>query len=251
MSTQGITKKRPRRLNSKESSSSEEMESLKPPKDVLGLGKHLVRELDFEDGVDTLGRWMAHHLAELINEAEGGTTEAKRAKAAKKATETIFKIWERRRLLPGEAYPLAPYENALTVLHRLRPDDNPFRYHSHHHEAKRDQLAAILFDRLTRLIIALLLLKVPSDVKSAGVDGTAVDALSDEEQKILRAIHGWFELLTPATKSSGRRRESKKGVSETEINLKEVAVQLIDDISASLAELRDEFQPSEERANEP
>jgi hypothetical protein len=35
-----------------------------------------VRELGFEDGVDTLGRWMAHHLAELIDKAENGATVA-------------------------------------------------------------------------------------------------------------------------------------------------------------------------------
>lgn len=221
------------------------MEPSKPPKDVLGLGKHLVRELGFEDGVDTLGRWMAHHLAELINEAENGATASQRSKASKKATETILKLWEHRKLLPGRAYPLAPYKDVLTVLHRLRPDNNPFWYYSRHPEAKRDQLAAILFDHLTRLIIALLLMRVPSDAESAGVNSTAAEALSDEEQQVLRAIQEWFDLLAP-TKNSGRRRKSKKDSNGAEINLNEVAVKLIDSISINLAELRSEFQVGEE-----
>jgi hypothetical protein len=81
----------------------------KVPKDVLGLGRHLVRELGLEDGVDTLGRWMAHHLAELIDKTENAATAKDRQKASKAATETILKIWERRALLPETAYPLAPY----------------------------------------------------------------------------------------------------------------------------------------------
>src|SRR5687767_11542563 len=111
MTTRDMTRKRQRRPDSTESTSSEEMGPSKPPKDVLGLGQHLVRELDFEDGVDTLGRWMAHYLAELIDKAENGGTAAKRLRAHKSATETILKIWEHRTSLPGKAYPLAPYKD--------------------------------------------------------------------------------------------------------------------------------------------
>jgi hypothetical protein len=118
-----------------------------------------VRELGFEDGVDTLGRWMAHHLAELIDEAENGAPAAERLRARKNATETILKIWEHRASLPLSAYPLAPYKDVLKVLDRLWPNDNPFRRFGPPAETKREQLAADLFDGLSRLIIALLLMK--------------------------------------------------------------------------------------------
>lgn len=88
----------------------------KPPKDVLGLGRHLVRELGFEDGVDTLGRWMAYHLAELIDQAENGVTAAERSRARENATEVIVKLWEHRASLPGKAYPLAPFKEVLRIL---------------------------------------------------------------------------------------------------------------------------------------
>ena len=54
------------------------MELSKPPKDVSELGQHLVRELGFEDRGETLGRWMAHHLAELLDQAENAKTAAER-----------------------------------------------------------------------------------------------------------------------------------------------------------------------------
>src|SRR5690242_9787087 len=105
-----MIKKTRRNWSSTESSSSEEAEPSKPPKDVLELGKHLVRELKLHDGVDTLGRWMAHHVAELITDAKRQRKGPKRTRAEKEATELILKIWEHREALPRHAYPLAQYE---------------------------------------------------------------------------------------------------------------------------------------------
>jgi hypothetical protein len=204
-----------------------------------------VRELGFDDEFDTLGRWMAHHLAELIDQSENGATAAERTKARKSATETILKIWEHRTSLPGKAYPLAPYKDILMVLDRLRPNDNPFWHFRHHVETKREQLAAGLFDSLTRLIIALLLMKIQFVEESAKVDTAAIEALSDEEQHIFRALQQWIELLTSTDKSNRRTRKSKKGNDLAKINLNEVAIQWIDNITTTLAELRSELHKIE------
>src|SRR5688572_3455622 len=91
------TKRRRKRRGSTASSSSDPMVTLKEPKDVLELGKYLVRELGFEDEVDTLGRWMSHHVAELITVAENGRTAASRRIAKRDAVTTILRIWQHRR----------------------------------------------------------------------------------------------------------------------------------------------------------
>jgi hypothetical protein len=127
MTTRDMTRKGPRQLNSTESSSSEETGPLKLPRDVLELGRHLVRELGFDDQRDTLGRWMAHHLAELINKAENGATGTERVRARKNATETILKIWEHRASLPGNAYPLAPYSEGCRSTTAKRQSVPTFR----------------------------------------------------------------------------------------------------------------------------
>jgi hypothetical protein len=242
MTTQDMVKKRQRSLDSTGSSSSGEMGPSKPPKDVLGLGRHLVRELGFEDGVDTLGRWMAHHLTELIDAAENGATAAERLRARKSAMETILKIWEHRTSLPGKAYPLAPYKDVLQVLDRLRPDDNPFRYFSHYAKRTREQLAADLFDGLSRLTIALLLMKLPPGEESAKVDDAAIEALSETEQHMLEAFQQWGEFFAPESRSSGRARKSKHDGGVTKVNLEEAALQLIDATMTTLSELRSELQ---------
>ena len=217
------------------------MEPSKPPKDVLALGRYLVRELGFEDGVDTLGRWMAHHLAELIDKAENGVTAAERLRAHKNATETILKIWEHRASLPGQAYPLAPYKEVLKVLDRLRPGNNPFRYFSHYAEATREQLATDLFDGFSRLIIALLLMELPPGEEPVKVDVAATEALSEAEQYVLTVLQQWGEFFESTSKSSGRTQKSKKG-GGTKVNLNKVAVRLIDNITTTLAKLRSELQ---------
>lgn len=212
----------------------------KPPKDVLGLGQHLVRELSFEDSVDTLGRWMAHHVAELIKEAECAPTAFKRVKARKTATDTILKIWVHRESLPGNAYPLAPYKDALKVLELLRPASNPFDNFRHRPQNKKDQLASDLFDRLSRLIIALLWMNLPSRGKRGEASTAATKAVSETEQHVLRTLQQWHDIFVPASKNSERGQKSKRA-DDKKVNLDEVARQLIESVTNTLDELRIEL----------
>jgi hypothetical protein len=188
---------------------------------------------------------MAHHIAELIDAADNGATVAKRSRARTNAMETIFKIWEHRTSLPGNAYPLAPYKDVLQVLDRLRPNHNPFRYFNHYAKRTKEQLAAELFDGLSRLIILLLLMKMPSEEEFAKVDNAAIEALSETEQHVLTALHQWSELFAATSESSGRTRKSKRGGGDGKVNLDEVAVQLIDSITTILVELRSELQEAD------
>lgn len=204
-----------------------------------------MRELGFEDEFDTLGRWMAHHLAELIDQSENGATAAERTRARKSATETILKIWEHRTSLPGKAYPLTQYKNVLAVLDRLRSDENPFRYLRIQTKTNREQLATSLFDGLTRLIIVLLLMNIPSGQASEKEDTAAIEALSETEQHVFRSLQLWGELITPADKSNRRTRKTKKDNDLAKVNLNEVAIQWIDNITTTLAELRSDLHKAE------
>lgn len=97
------------------------------PKDVLDLGRALVKELGLDPGVDTLSRWMAHYIAELIKEAETAKVEERPAKLAKCA-DAILKLWERRHQLPNGKRPFEDLEPILRALESLDPADDTPRY---------------------------------------------------------------------------------------------------------------------------
>src|SRR4051812_2064411 len=66
------------------------------PRDVLALGRKLVEELELGPGVDTLGRWMAHHVAELMLNAEHSADLDDRRANEDRAVDTILRIWDHR-----------------------------------------------------------------------------------------------------------------------------------------------------------
>lgn len=97
------------------------------PKDVLDLGGALVEELGLDPGVDTLSRWMAHYIAELIDDAETAKVEDRPAKLAKCA-DAILGLWERRHQLPNGKRPFEDLEPILRALESLDPTDDTPRY---------------------------------------------------------------------------------------------------------------------------
>lgn len=72
------------------------MEKSQPSQEaVIELGKKLVKELKLEPGVDTLGKWMAHYVAELMEKARKAKPPEKE-KLQKECFETILTLWEHR-----------------------------------------------------------------------------------------------------------------------------------------------------------
>jgi hypothetical protein len=221
------------------------MAESKPPKDVLELGQHLVRELGWSNHRDTLGRWMAHHVSELIDKAEKGSNVAERAKARKSATETILKIWQQRTSLPGDAYPLKSYDKVIKVVDLLCLDNNPFKHFGHDENAKKNELAALLFDRLSRLVIAILLMNRPSGATSTKVSTSAVKALRKKEQYLLIALQRWSDIFS-GPKRFRRAQKIQGKMRDPKVNLNEAALDLIDSVAKILAELRSEIREKAE-----
>lgn len=190
------------------------------------------------DETDTLGRWMAHHLAELLDQAERAPTDAARRRARRSAESTILRLWQHRAALPGNAYPLAPFATVLRLIERLQPSDNPFRVFSYRGETRAEQQAAIMFDNLARLVIVLLLMRAPATAWSAEIDSTAYEALCPEEQQVLTALHQWGALFAPAPRGARRRRTRPASGDTGQSDLTQSAVDFIADAIQSLNELR-------------
>jgi hypothetical protein len=94
---------------------------------LLELGKRLVSELGLDETADTLGRWMAHYLAELIHSAETATGEEQPAKL-QTCCEAILSIWRHRRELPNGKRPFEEIEPILKALESLDPNNETPRY---------------------------------------------------------------------------------------------------------------------------
>ena len=94
---------------------------------VLALGKKLVDELGLDQSVDTLGRWMAHYIAEKMEDAEAATGGARDRKMSE-CSDAILKLWAHRSELPNGQRPLEEFESIFRVLQSLDLDDTTPRY---------------------------------------------------------------------------------------------------------------------------
>jgi len=94
-------------------------------KAILDLGKLLAAELD--DQHDTLARWMAHHFARLIVEAEEDRSD-RQAERRAAAAEAILRLWEHCSLLPDGHRPFEDLEPAIRTMESLDPRASEPRY---------------------------------------------------------------------------------------------------------------------------
>lgn len=93
---------------------------------VLELGKKLVAQLDCED--DLVASWMAHYIAQRIEEAEDASAEAKLA-AEDACAKAILELWQYRSSLPSHLRPFGELEPIQRTLASLDVDRTDYRYH--------------------------------------------------------------------------------------------------------------------------
>jgi hypothetical protein len=155
----------------------------------LALGEKIVRELELTDGVDTLGKWMAHHLASLIEDAE--RSDGAQTAASQEAVDLIFRLWEYRGSMPGTADPMSALKGAIGVLDRIGPDSSPFYRHS---QDMRERDLALLFDSLRKLMAhGVILISGQKDIPEYTAE--TFEHLAEEEQQFIMALGGWLNFL--------------------------------------------------------
>lgn len=105
------------------------MEKSKQYNDILALGDLLVKELQHDQSVDTLGRWMAHHIAEVMQTVEK-STGLKRTEAEDRCREAILSLWKHINEFPRGHRPLADIEPLIATINALDPDNREYFYYS-------------------------------------------------------------------------------------------------------------------------
>jgi hypothetical protein len=103
------------------------MAKLRHFEDVTSLGKLLVEELRLDNSVDTLGRWMAHHVAELIHVAKTADLATK-SEAEDRCREAVLSLWKHISDFKLGDGPLANADPLIAALKALDPDNTDFFY---------------------------------------------------------------------------------------------------------------------------
>lgn len=94
--------------------------------EVIELGKKIVYELGMENSVDTLSRWMAHYLAELLYKLEASNSKESKKEIEQECIEVILKLWKNKKSLPISIDPLEKLSDAIGVLQKLNNSTDPY-----------------------------------------------------------------------------------------------------------------------------
>lgn len=169
--------------------------------EILTLGERLVQELELDQTTDTLSRWMAHHLAELMTDLSSIKDKKQRKAAESRCVALILKLWERRVTLPGGVAPLANLKPILSALVSLVGNNESwvgFARHAVKSEHINDPWIAFVEETYSgdrRLALIAVLTSIAERTfdreKRWLVDGKG--SLSKEEEKIIRLLDSWLE----------------------------------------------------------
>ncbi|MDN8646963.1 hypothetical protein Q0S62_00805 [Stenotrophomonas indicatrix] len=188
---------------------------------------------------------MAHHLAELLEQSRTlkGT---KHKEAEKAATDLILRLWSRREVLPGGAYPLKALSKPLSILGLLDEASSPF---SSMHSRSEEALLADAFDGLRKLVAhGVLLLSQRLDEHPD--DNVTAPFLLDEELRSIEGLNLWVRHFKLARRprisivdfSIASADSEPESLTEEE-KAKRAFVAEIDKLQATLSKLKDEIKP--------
>lgn len=196
------------------------------------LGHHLATELGFSGSCDTLGKWMSHHLAEVMDRVEREENAEKKETYQQQAVELILKIWEHRRSLNGHVYPLARFKGIIDSLSLLSPEANVWE---RNRLGRYESLAADSFSMVVDLYRTLHFIDFVS-LKSVRNKQVPPSVFSDEEQKIYDFLSAWAEEELNFRSLEG----SSSDTAESEIAADSVC-DFIDKLCGKLNELKSEI----------
>lgn len=197
--------------------------------DVLKLGKQLVAELGLDQSADTLSRWMAHYIAELIHSAEIAN-EKNRDEQRSKCASAILELWNHHTAMPNGRRPFQDYEPILRTLESLDPNSNIPRYFRPVRETAAKQQkntesatwldSADKLDYTARLLIRFCLTCAARDAvdksKKWVALAEAAGATNDGYLSVIRFVSYEAELSDKETATNEERQEIENRIKQLE-----------------------------------
>ncbi len=174
---------------------------------VSALGKKLVDELKLNATNDTIGKWMAHYLAELFDREESSDGNERR-EIRLECTEMILKIWMNRKGLPSSYPPLQSFDEIVKVINKLRADE-PYYYRGIDTESELPKTVAdylgiaVAVDQRARKLVNYLIDKAIADATHENRDWLK-EALSfaDPDDQDMRVVINIIDSRTETELSS-------------------------------------------------
>jgi hypothetical protein len=120
---------------------------------VIKLGEKIVDELLLSDGSDTISKWMAHYIAELIERTKNSEGKEKE-KYEKECFETILKLWEEIHKVPNIKAPLSRFEKIYELCDEMMSKDR-YRYFPAKYEDDSNEFLVLakVVDKLSKKIV--------------------------------------------------------------------------------------------------
>jgi hypothetical protein len=201
---------------------------------TLELGKEIASNLSDHD---VLGRWMAHHIGDLIARAE--TTPEKEAEGVRRETVTaVLALWGHRAKLPVPSPPLDAFEPVFRALERLSEPQDPWAFYRMfspgHQPGGGDMAAAPLLGialaledtvrRVVREIITVATLEAAD--KEAKWLGLAEHVEEDDQRAALDALLEFAQSLGTYSGDADNRQVATAGPSKLMTALRQAEKQL-------------------------
>lgn len=224
----------------------------------MALGKKLVTEQGFDGSVDTLGRWMAHHIAELIQEAESASDDDRPVKMAN-VREAVLALWSHRHVLPNGRSPFAGMEPIFNTLESLDPDTPNFRYFStssapgtNDKESEEVQTyveMAKIVDRASKVIVNFCIAEAAQRALDSSKEWVQLASKAEADEgfdiRLIRIIADRNDLIkapNPATKRRRILNDRKQKLEALLVGASEV----LESIDAQLDELPHDDQDNQD-----
>lgn len=107
--------------------SSQAMDDLETQQSIIRLGQKLVREFEESADRDTLSRWIANYLAELILSLDAAKEDEK-VQIQERCFSAILTLWHHRSVYQSNHRPFESFEPIFKTLEALSPENKKYYY---------------------------------------------------------------------------------------------------------------------------